>query len=198
MIYYSQAGQDKWVHEMMGDSGFFVDCGAYDGIQTSNTYALEKLGWKGICIEANKDAFEKCKQARGLMCLHAAITDYKGKVGFGFDTIGGDNIVDCYRIQDILDGIFLEPFEIDYLSMDIEGGEFTALKDFPFDRWKFKLMTIEHNLYCDGPAKKNALYELLTRNGYRRVIEDVKCLDPNPLYFNQPFEDWYVNETFYK
>ena len=42
----SQAGQDKFAYERIGNSGTFLDigCGYDDG---SNTLALERLGWTG-------------------------------------------------------------------------------------------------------------------------------------------------------
>jgi FkbM family methyltransferase len=197
MIYYSQAGQDKWIHEMIGDKGFFVDCGAYDGIQTSNTYALENLGWKGICIEANPQFYQSLCANRTSINIHRAVTDHWGMIGFGHDKIGGETKVPCSTLNKILSHINC-PTRIDYLSLDIEGQETNALTYLDFDKYKIKLITVEHNLYCEGPANKDKIFSLLTAQGFRRVIEDVKCLDPNPLYFNQPFEDWYVNETFYK
>jgi len=57
------------------------------------------------------------------------------------------------------------------------------------------LITVEHNLYCDGNDRKNKLYELLTNNGFTRVVEDAPCLDKNPLYYNKPYEDWYINSN---
>lgn len=190
MTYYSQAGQDKWVYETIGSKGMFVDVGAYDGIQTSNTYLLERLGWKGICIEANPEVFDQLNTKRNSICLPYAVTDYDGHCTFGIDRIGGHRQVECYKLNTILANC-LSPAIIDYMSLDIEGHELQVLNAFDFDRWQVKLMTVEHNLYCDGPEKKEALHSLLTSKGFTRTHEDVKCLDPNPLYFNQPFEDWY-------
>src|SRR5208282_2318440 len=52
--YYSQLGQDKWVIENIFKhrrGGFFVDIGAYNGVDISNTYYMEQqLGWSGICV----------------------------------------------------------------------------------------------------------------------------------------------------
>lgn len=195
MTYYSQAGQDKWVHELIGDKGFFVDCGAYDGIQTSNTYALEKLGWKGICIEASPAFYKALCQNRTSININRAITDYTGGIGFGHDKIGGDTPVLCSTLGKILKDCEC-PNNIDYLSLDIEGQEFNALTFLDFGRYKVKLITVEHNLYCEGPANKDKIFGLLSAVGFTRVFEDVKCLDPNPLYFNQPFEDWYINNNY--
>ena len=54
-------------------------------------------------------------------------------------------------------------------------------------------MTIEHNLYMSGPDNKNKIYELLSKKGYVRVVEDAVSLDTNPAWYMQPYEDWYVN-----
>jgi hypothetical protein len=44
MDYYSQVGQDKWVHSILGDKsdGFFIELGACEGIYLSNTLFFEK------------------------------------------------------------------------------------------------------------------------------------------------------------
>jgi FkbM family methyltransferase len=45
--------------------GVFVDVGAHDGIQFSNTYLLETdYRWLGICIEPNPDSFKKLEDNR--------------------------------------------------------------------------------------------------------------------------------------
>lgn len=192
MNYYSQAGQDQWVHSIVGDKGFFVDIGAYDGVQTSNTYALELAGWSGICVEAHPDYFALCKASRKCACINEAVTNHAGVCSFGIDRIGGDKVVNC----NTLDGIVRGNKNIDYLSMDIEGHELTVLNVFPFKDYNIRLITIEHNLYCDGPEKKEALFSLLTANGFTRVKEDVQCLDP--LYYLKPYEDWYENPLYNK
>lgn len=190
MKYYGQALQDKWVYETIGTNGIFVDVGAYDGIQTSNTYLLEQLGWNGICIEAHPHYYSELQKNRRCTCVEKAVTDFKGITTFGIDRIGGDKTVNADTLDSILKQS-LCPRKIDYLSMDIEGHEITVLKSFPFKDWDINLITIEHNLYCDGPEKKNELFNILTASGFIRTHENVLCLDTNPLYFNQPYEDWY-------
>lgn len=189
--FYSQAGQDEWVYSLVDGKGFYIDVGAYDGQESSNTAFLEYMAsWDGICIEPNPDAFALLVKNRECLCINKVVTDYTGICSFGTDRIGGPNQIPCDTLNNILASVDCPPL-IDYLSLDIEGHELTVLQAFDFDYWQVKLITVEHNLYLDGPAKKDALFELLTTNGFTRVFEDVKCLDPYPLYFNQPFEDWY-------
>lgn len=60
-------------------------------------------------------------------------------------------------LADILDR-HNAPAVIDYLSLDIEGAEYDAMKDFPFDRYQFKIMTIER--------AETDLQRLLVEKGY--------------------------------
>jgi FkbM family methyltransferase len=196
-MYYSQSNQDKWVVEFYNSkkNGYFVDLGAYDGIQTSNTFYLEKnLNWGGICVEANPRVYEVLIKNRKSKNVNVALNDYVGECFFLGDKITTHGIkVPC----NLLSNVLIEnncPNNIDYLSIDIEGYEYTVLKDFDFNRWNIGMMTVEHNLYCDGNDRKNKIYNLLTKNGFERVVEDAPCLDKNPLYFNKPYEDWYINK----
>jgi hypothetical protein len=69
------------------------------------------------------------------------------------------------------------PNEIDYLSIDTEGSEFVILKDFPFQKWKIRIITVEHNY----SVARNSIKDLLYFNGYKRKFEGLSKWD-----------DWYV------
>jgi FkbM family methyltransferase len=200
MTYYSQANQDKWVCEFLNfkQNGFYLDIGAYDGIQTSNTFVLEKdLNWSGICVEANSEVFNTLSLNRKSKNLNLAVLDYKGYCSFYRDSVRNDNIgnlTPCDTLNNILEQNDA-PSIIDYMSIDIEGSEFNALKDFDFKKWQINLITIEHNLYVDGDFNKNRLFKLLSENNFERVFEDVVCLDTNPNFYQKPYEDWYVNKN---
>jgi FkbM family methyltransferase len=198
-MYYSQSNQDKWVVEFLKlkKNGFFVDLGAYDGIQTSNTYFMEKnLNWDGICVEANPTVYQSLMKNRKSKNINVALNDYVGECFFTNDKITDNGIrVACNTLENVLKENNC-PKDIDYMSIDIEGYEYIVLKDFNFKEWNIGLMTVEHNLYCDGNERKDILFNLLTRNGFTRVVEDAVCLDKNPLYYNKPYEDWYVNNKY--
>ena len=63
--------------------GFFIEAGANDGYNQSNTYYLEtKRRWRGLLVEAIPDLYEKCKRTRrGSVVRHCALVapDYPGK-----------------------------------------------------------------------------------------------------------------------
>lgn len=51
--WFSQVHQDEIVVDLIGDGGYFIDLAANDAREFSNTLALERHGWNGLCIEPN-------------------------------------------------------------------------------------------------------------------------------------------------
>lgn len=196
--YYSQAGQDQWICELFNfkPNGFFVDIGAYDGVKFSNSYTLEQqFGWKGICVEAGAKNFVMLCGSRYSKNIFAAVSDSDGDCRFTENdmygnishSVGGE--MPCRTIGTILNDC-QAPSIIDYLSLDIEGGEAAAISVFPFDKYKIRALTVEHNYYNSGPANKNKIYGILTEAGYTRVKE----VSADGLHF----EDWYVYPSLIK
>lgn len=193
---YSQVGQDKWVVGYFGNQrGFFVDIGAANGIELSNTYLLEQRGWTGVCVEANRDHFEQLKQNRKCSLVYGAI--YSEDKYVPFKELGwASQITDRGKIK--IEAItFKTLFElckvpkiIDYVSLDIEGGEYDALLGFPFDKYKVKLWTIEHNFASDKGRLKEKIKSIMIKNGYKIAKENVICGD-------DPFEDWWMKSEIY-
>ena len=50
-------------------------------------------------------------------------------------------------------------------------------------------MTVEHNLYNQGPSNKEHIKNILLNNGYSLYVENVK-------HQNLEFEDWYINNKY--
>lgn len=190
--FYSQFGQDRWIVKKLFPGvkdGYFVDVGAGDGTKGSNTKALEELGWTGVAI----DPFPSNWESRKCRLFREVVSSRKGEV-VEFRVAGGaggiDKFIDKWRdevetspvvelttttIGDILSRADAPPF-IHYVSLDIEGAEYEALKGFPFSEYKVGAFTIEHN---HEEPKRQQIRELLERNGYRFVREVV-------------VDDWYV------
>lgn len=189
--YRGQLLQDKWVIEEVfkNDSmnRYYVDIGAHEGIDLSNTYILEKeYGWKGICIEALPNLFEILQKNRPnaqciSTCLYDEETELEFQMGSGRDLMlsGVKKSLDFHRPQgdvlkiktELIGNVFKRcncPKIIDYISLDIEGAEYNVLKKFPFTEYKVLAWTIEHNYVVN---KRLAIRELLESNGYQFVKE---------------------------
>lgn len=203
-VYVSQAGQDFWVYgEAFNEKkhGFFLDIGAHDGIQISNTFLLEhKYSWSGICIEANPHTFTLLKQNRSAKCLNICLDSAEGEVDFalrdvmggitGLDNKGSDiNANNIVRLSTVpLIKVLSDndaPSIIDYLSIDVEGAEERILADFDFQKYMFRCITIER------PSK--ILRNLFKENGYF-LIKEIPGLDC--FYVHNDFLDEYMKNLF--
>jgi Methyltransferase FkbM domain len=188
VTFYSEMGQDKWVSEKVFPgvkNGFFLDVGSGDGTIMSNTKALEKKGWSGICV----DPFPGNMQDRTCPIFKDVVFSKAGeRVKFWAHTYGWGGIADTLgkRVDTLRDRITDEfpivefttvtladileranaPRFIHYMSMDIEGGEINALKGFPFDRYQIGALTVEHNY---EEPKRSEIKALMEGHGYKRV-----------------------------
>lgn len=86
---YSEHGEQAHILQFFGKrKGRFLDIGAFNGIQISNTRALLELGWTGVYVEANPPAFmQLLRHTRGYpaMCILAAMMPDSGHT-FMWDT----------------------------------------------------------------------------------------------------------------
>ena len=175
--------------------GFFLDSGASDGVRVSNTWLLEmSFGWKGICVEPNAAAFRKLVRNRRCCCINSCLYDRERTVDFVEEAgvLGG--ILEeydpahlrfakaVYSLQESADGrppttpkaartilsVLKEcnaPPLIDYWSLDTEGSELKLLQSFPFEKYSFRVLTVEHNFL---PAREQ-IRKFLEARGYQRI-----------------------------
>ena len=76
MNYYSQFQQDEWLYNKFYKNkidGVFLEIGADDGIDKSNTKFFEDLGWTGLCIEPSPDRFSKLISNRKCICENISV-----------------------------------------------------------------------------------------------------------------------------
>jgi FkbM family methyltransferase len=205
-MYHSQIGQDKWVHSVLGDkqNGYFIELGACDGIGLSNTLFFEReLNWKGICIEPNDYLFQSLTRNRKCHTSNGLAYSAEGyEVGFSLcGALSGvlDENVGPFTSRDVIVrkttttlGKILDSFNapniIDYLSLDVEGQEYNILKTFPFDKYKFRCITVEHNEPHVGPKQQKLIRGILEKNGYKFV----KGNDDVNNWGHGPIDDFYV------
>ena len=87
-VSYSQFGEDLWLRDYFADTpnGFYVDVGAYDPFNASNTLLLYRQGWHGINIEPDPAALARLQRFRPRDTnLGFAISDVSGEAAFLLD-----------------------------------------------------------------------------------------------------------------
>ena len=170
--FFSQAGQDKVIKNHFfpnKKNGFFLEIGAYDGIEGSNCFHFEKfLNWNGIAFEPSKVQYEKLKKNRNCKILNKAMSNSIVEVDFveiieGLTQMSGirnenytaEKIINNSaqsktEISKIVTTTFDQEVpshqEIDYLSIDIEGGELSVLETIDFEKYTIKVVSVENNL----------------------------------------------------
>lgn len=198
----SQLGQELFVMLELGfpTNGFFVEFGATNGIDLSNTYLLEtRYTWKGILVEPAVQWHAALLRNRSAIVDTRCVWNRTGETLQFLDaTVGSASTIerfrntDChaevresgrvYPVETVSLGQLLSdhgaPPIIDYMSVDTEGSEFDILKAFDFEAYAVRIMTIEHNY---TPAREK-IHKLLTSRGFTRKHEHLS-----------QFEDWYVS-----
>jgi len=184
--------------------GFFVEIGAGNGIDYSNTYLLEKnFNWTGIISEPAKMFKESLNKTRKCKidnnALHSkdntqemfnqniilptlsSLNKFIHNDGFFLHRLFNSNkyLVNTITLNSLLKK-YNAPKIIDYLSIDTEGSEYEILKDFNFKQYQFRIITSEHN-FTDN---RNKIYKLLKNNGYVRKYTNLSS-----------YEDWYVKSV---
>ena len=179
---YSEAYQDKFVDIALGNQahGFFVDVGAGcdDPKHGSNTLMFEERGWEGVAIDADSSRMA----GRSCKCISCMI---------------GDGSNETSLLGKLLKEETSTPDLVDYLSIDLEGQDFNAVKSFCEEGYRFKVATIEHNLYSRNPGVdelKRDIFLFLAQAGYVRVVDNVgNRADAEDLHRGWAFEDWYID-----
>jgi FkbM family methyltransferase len=194
MSSYSQLGQDIEVLKFYNNkkNGFFIEIGASDGIELSNTYLLEKkYDWKGICVEPIPNKFELlCKNRVNSLCCDNPVYNKSNEnvifdIANNYVLLSGisNNIdthktaVDCNKTEITLTTIsfndlltkFNAPLFIDYLSLDTEGSELEILKSVNLQKYTFGLIDVEHNY---SEPRRSQIRDLLESNGYIFIKEN--------------------------
>lgn len=183
--------------------GFFVDIGASDPIKGSNTMFFEEIGWSGILVEPNKKDYDELVKIRKTPAENVGIYNKNGR--FKFLLCGGyikvlsgllheqhpqhlNRIVnEFFTYGDSMEIIEIETItiedllkkynrnEIDYLSIDTEGSEYSILSNINFNNIKIKCISVENN-YNDDKLEK-----LLLSNNFEKIIR-LECDD---IYLNK-------------
>jgi FkbM family methyltransferase len=182
-------------------NGTYLDVGAHDGVKGSNSYFFEKeMGWSGICFEPIKECYEKLVSERpNSICINKCAYSSNGKVQFNrvegyaetlsgivenYDerhknrinseiaTMGGEQTViecDAVTITSVCDEYNIHHF--DFMSLDVEGGEYNVLKGIDFSKIKIDVIVIENNY----PDTFDNINQYLIDVGYKYVGNS--CID---------------------
>ncbi len=159
----SQCGEDKWLSDhwdelRLPEDGFFVEVGAANGIEFSNTYWLEHAkGWRGILIEP--DPRHLIMDRRNSIIERLAVGD-RAVMSLGLTddpnlsgelrTAESKNPefralkridVPCLKLDYFLNKHAVD--SLDLISIDTEGTEFDVWGTINLEKWRPRIAIIE-------------------------------------------------------
>ena len=198
---YARGKEEPIVRSFFRDqrNGFFVDVGCWRPVENNTTYFLEKhLGWSGIAIDGIERLGRQWRKERPQSrFFHYAVTDRSGETLTFHESLSlsstdgkaiefwegvkgeklGVNLVEVPTITltDLLDREGVT--QIDFLKIDINGTEPTALAGFDIQRFRPALVHVEAH-----ERNHRILLDYFERNGYRRLDEYLKY-DRSNWYF---------------
>jgi FkbM family methyltransferase len=170
-------------------NGFFIELGANNGLNQSNTAFLEReRGWRGILIEPSPNSYIECVSNRpNSKCYNAACVsndfsnnyiegDFNGHLMSSVNGIRSSNTslinISALTLESILDSYGEIP-TIDFLSLDTEGYELPILKGLNLNKYRPRYMLIEiYNWDYDNIIEylRSHKYECITNfSNYNKV-----------------------------
>jgi FkbM family methyltransferase len=196
-MFYAQYYQDKYLENKFFKgykNGFYVDVGAYNGIDYNNTLYFEKNNnWKGINIEPIKKVFDSLVMNRpNDININCAVCNHDGETEFylnkghtemlsgikdnydkrHLERLNNENI--CYFSTTQIINVITKKLEtifdennishINYLSIDVEGAEFEVIKSINFDKVFIDVIGFENN-YLDVSMP---IIKYLENNGFKQ------------------------------
>lgn len=197
-VFFSQYNQDKSLENCIfkgHKNGIFMDVGAHDGVNHSNTLYFEvNHDWKGINIEPIKSVYDCLVTNRPhSININCAVSDTNGKSQFSLnhgytEMISG--LVSHYdgrhlnRIRHenkhmnghseivLMETRTIENIcdehninHINYLSIDVEGAEYAVLKSVNYDKLFIDVIGFENNY----PDTENIPIDFLKSKGYIKL-----------------------------
>tara|TARA_Y100000590_G_scaffold3139_1_gene4153 strand:+ start:2582 stop:3292 length:711 start_codon:yes stop_codon:yes gene_type:complete len=198
---YSLSNVDLIIDYILKDikQGVYIDLGCNHPIKYNNTYLLHKRGWSGInidCDETSIKLFTKYRkndfnvkkivsgdeEIKKLYIYHDRSTiNTLEKTLVDSRTSKPKKVTEerSTTLNQIIESSPFKDSKINLLSVDIEGHEFHALKNFDFLKYKIDLIVIEffdkkigemeiYKQSVDFITNSN-IYNLLLKNGYKLV-----------------------------
>jgi FkbM family methyltransferase len=179
--YFSQNEEEEVLIDYFGNRiGMFLDIGAFDGKDLSNTHKLALNGWEGICIEPSPQVFPALanlyKDNDRVLTINCAIGGFDGKLDF-YDNPGAlasalkehvekwknyDPRFDLIEVDCLSWDSFYSrfPYDFNFISIDTEGLDWEILKQIDLKQTNTELICVEYSY------NKDLIFNYLYDNGF--------------------------------
>jgi hypothetical protein len=172
--FYADAKQDQFVANILDfkRDGYCVDIGSNHSVISNNTYVFQDLGWTSISVESDSVYNQTYSTRTSGVHLNENALEVNYK-----------KVFEEYEFPEC----------IDYLSLDVDTASLSVLNILPLDKYRFRVITIEHDAYLYGDMYRKTQRELLESYGYFLLCSNVYAEQPGYEGKECPFEDWWID-----
>jgi FkbM family methyltransferase len=171
----------RLIAAFFGDiKGYFVEVGANDPRERSQTWSLEQSGWTGVLVEPQPDLAAELRSRRKAKVFAVACSSPENAgrslplhVAGPLSSLDRRHMAPGAAPERVikvpvrtLDSILTEaatPTHFDFLSIDVEGHEIEVLRGFDIARWRPRLVLLEDHV------ADLSRHQYLTSIGYRII-----------------------------
>lgn len=157
----SQKRMDRRIVDLFDGKtgGVFIEVGAADGLDQSNTLLLErKFGWSGLLVEPLREPFEHCRRVRRCSIVERYILAAPEDAGSSKimhrdglqSAVVNDNENDTPETAETVETTTLDLLlakhglrDVDILSLDVEGFEESLLDGYSGENYRIRYLLVE-------------------------------------------------------
>lgn len=191
---YSSFGEDRLILKFLAKrpAGFYVDVGAHEPRDYSNTYALYRRGWRGLAIDPDPDSIAAFRRDRPEdKVAHCAIGTQPGEVTLhlfndrSMNTVDedlfqktltnprkrhqGDIKVTRKTLAAVLAELVPTSSTVDFMNVDCEGADLDVLRSNDWARFHPGLLAVEDLELDLERVTESHIFRFLRPLGYRLV-----------------------------
>jgi len=194
MISYAQNFEDVMLSRLFGPDykGFYVDIGAADPDYLSVTRHFYDQQWRGINVEPSRQFFPRLQQRRpDDLNLCCGIGNRAGRATFHQFSLSENSTLDpavaeqlareddaaiAYEVDVItladLCERFVQDRTIDFMKIDVEGGEQAVLEGGDWGKYRPRVLIVEATVVNDRAENWQVWEPILTGARYHKVWFD--------------------------
>ena len=201
---YSMEGEDLELQKITKNinQGFYVDAGCYHPLHLNNTYLLHKKKWSGLNIDLSEFTIDLFNHMRpNDVNIHSAISNSEKEViVYHQKKISQLTTIKKSIAQERMQGLIKEKKmiskklttilndskfcnrKIDFLNIDLEGADMSALQSLDFEIYRPKIICVE---ITDKKIENSNIFNFLKKLNYKKKWSSIANI--NHIFVDQSF-----------
>ena len=201
---YSMEGEDLELLKITKNinQGFYVDAGCYHPLHLNNTYLLYKKNWSGLNIDLSEFSIDLFNYMRpNDVNVHSAISNSESEVivyhqkkisqlttikkNIAKERMQGpikEKKMTSKKLTTILDNSRFRNRKIDFLNIDLEGADISALNSLNFEIYRPKIICVE---ITDKILENSDIFKFLKNLNYKKKWSSITNI--NHIFVDESF-----------